>query len=481
MVGSLNDRQVACLGRPLDDRRVIRWIVEWPPWADHSTIVELSLAPSLQASETILARELRIFKKSESMVRDMSSPQGEKKDCDVEMSNAAPLATTPDPLPSNGAPAGFLSFRDKVLPSAEAQVGADVLAQPSGSSTTPVPTDDKEQAIESVPPPPARRGIFLALRAPSATSVAPPKDQKRRCTRGNNGESSQQGGSSLVSGHRAKFVSLIDELINECGSEAERLSKELSKSQEKSSQLETKLTDNEDTHSAEVSRLEVQIGGLERDLGKTASSLLKEKQSRKAKSSEVRRLQNQIQSEEGSKSRDAEMAADVLRAEFQARLAKITVFLDSLVTVHDRDLGLANEELATIDGDFGLILTDAKLECSSLPCPGEPEGHDPAAGEDEGGAVPSLDEVVVEGEASLIKRELWGFLGSPVEQVTSCGALRISDGDDLCLLSFVLWSASRSMTLSVKELRCEVSCVAVKMLESEVIWSVSLLEAVLCL
>uniref|UniRef100_M4FB09 Uncharacterized protein n=1 Tax=Brassica campestris TaxID=3711 RepID=M4FB09_BRACM len=359
----------------------------------------------------------------------MSSPQGEKKDCDVEMSNAAPLATTPDPLPSNGAPAGFLSFRDKVLPSAEAQVGVDVLAQPSGSSTTPVPTDDKEQATESVPPPPSRRGIFLALRAPSATPVAPPKDQKRRCTRGNNGESSQQGGSSLVSGHRAKFVSLIDELINECGSEAERLSKELSKSQEKSSQLETKLTDNEDTHSAEVSRLEVQIGGLERDLGKTASSLLKEKQSRKAKPSEVRRLQNQIQSEEGSKSRDAEMAADVLRAEFQARLAKITVFLDSLVTVHDRDLGLANvdgriseaqlfkieeilsplaeearllirkEELATVDGDFGLILTVAKLECGSLPCPGEPEGHDPAAGEDEGGAVPSLDEVVVEGEA----------------------------------------------------------------------------------
>ena len=42
------------------------------------------------------------------------------------------------------------------------------------------------------------------------------------------------------------------------------------------------------------------------------------------------------------------------------------------------------EELATVDGDFGLILTAAKLECGSLPCPGEPEGQDPAAGEDEG-------------------------------------------------------------------------------------------------
>ena len=92
----------------------------------------------------------------------------------------------------------------QVLPSAEAQVGADALAQPSGSSTTPVTTDDKEQATVSMPPPPARRGIVLALRAPSATPVAPPKGQKRRCTRSNNGESSQQGGLSLASGHRTK-------------------------------------------------------------------------------------------------------------------------------------------------------------------------------------------------------------------------------------------------------------------------------------
>ncbi|KAF3543832.1 hypothetical protein DY000_02007582 [Brassica cretica] len=298
----------------------------------------------------------------------MSSPQGEKKECDVEMSEAAPLATTPDPLPSDGALASFLSFGDKVLPRAEGQVGADALAQPSGSSTTPVPTDDKEHATESMPPPPARRGIVLALRAPSATPVTPPKGRKRRCTRRNNGESSQQGGSSLTSGYRAK-----------------------------------------DTHSAEVSQLEAQIGGLGRDLGKTVSSLLKEKQARKAKSSEVRHLQNQIQSGGGSKSSDAEMAADVLRAEFQTRLAKIAVFLDSLVTIHDRDLALANvdearllvckEELATVDGDFGLFLTAAKLEFGSFPCPGEPEGQDPAVGEDEGGAVPSLDEVVVEGEA----------------------------------------------------------------------------------
>ncbi|KAF3564070.1 hypothetical protein DY000_02015768 [Brassica cretica] len=246
----------------------------------------------------------------------MPSPQGERKDCDVEMSDAAPLATTPDPLPSDDAPAGFPSFRDKVawcnaekgsdveipllpaptvvpthkidvkvLPSTEAQVGADALAQPSGSSTTPVPTYGTEQATESMPPPPGRRGIVLALRAPSAIPVAPPKGWKRRFTRGHNGESSQQC---------ANFVSLIDELISECGSEADRLSKELSESQEKSSQLEAKLADIKDTHSAEVSWLEAQIGGLERDLGKTASSQLKEKQARKAKSSEICRLQKKI-------------------------------------------------------------------------------------------------------------------------------------------------------------------------------------------
>ncbi|CAN6984499.1 unnamed protein product, partial [Brassica oleracea var. botrytis] len=54
--------------------------------------------------------------------------------------------------------------------------------------------------------------------------------------------------------------------------------------------------------------------------------------------------------------------------------------------------------------------------------------------------------------------------------VTSCGALRISAGNDLSLLSFVLCFLIHS----------EVPCVAVKMLESEVFWSVSLLEAVLC-
>ncbi|KAG2307240.1 hypothetical protein Bca52824_026988 [Brassica carinata] len=44
----------------------------------------------------------------------------------------------------------------------------------------------------------------------------------------------------------------------------------------------------EDTHAAQTSQLEIRISNLERDLGKTASSLLKVKKEKKSKSSEVR-------------------------------------------------------------------------------------------------------------------------------------------------------------------------------------------------
>ncbi|KAF3527770.1 hypothetical protein DY000_02042935 [Brassica cretica] len=113
-------------------------------------------------------------------------------------------------------------------------------------------------------------------------------------------ESSQQGGSSLASGLRGKFMSLIDGMISECGSETSRLAGEL---------------------------LELQgRWELERDLGKTASSFLKEKKARKARSSEVRRLQRQIEVDAGLASRGIQEATDALRSEFQARLAKIFCF-----------------------------------------------------------------------------------------------------------------------------------------------------------
>ena len=74
------------------------------------------------------------------------------------------------------------------------------------------------------------------------------------------------------------------------------------------------LTAVKDSHSAKVSKLEVEIGELERDLGKTASSLLKEKKARKAKYLEVRRLQRQIEGDVGLASRGIREATDALRS-----------------------------------------------------------------------------------------------------------------------------------------------------------------------
>ncbi|KAF3487575.1 hypothetical protein F2Q69_00054502 [Brassica cretica] len=178
-----------------------------------------------------------------------------------------------------------------------------------------------------MPPPLARKEIVLALHAPSVVPVTQPKGRKRKLTKGGDGESSQQGGSSIASGFRGKFVSLIDGMISECGSETSRLAGELLELQGRWSKTEAMLTAVKVSHSVKVSKLEIAIGGLERDLGKTASSLLKEKKARKAKSSEVRRLQRQIESDSGLVSRGIREAKDTLSSEFQARLAKISAVL----------------------------------------------------------------------------------------------------------------------------------------------------------
>ena len=184
----------------------------------------------------------------------------------------------------------------------------------------------------------------------------------------------------------------------------------------------------EDSHSAKVSKLEVQIGELERDLGKTASSLLKEKKARKTKSSEVRRLQRQIESGQGSANCGIEEAKDALRVEFETRLAKISDFLGSLEGICSSDLALATidggmavvqalqgetpsslqaeearlsackGDLAAVDGSFDLVLADLKSECFLPMCSEDPEGQDPVVGENGGGAAPSLDEAMGEGE-----------------------------------------------------------------------------------
>ncbi|KAG5375332.1 hypothetical protein IGI04_039928 [Brassica rapa subsp. trilocularis] len=306
---------------------------------------------------------------------NMSSSQGDKRDSDVEMGET----TSPAPVPCSPAEApacvaGHLSFREKLdrrqaekelaqagseFPSSSARVvapghGTEVMAPlpqalPAGSSTTPILVEEKERAADSMPPPPARKEIVLALRAPSAVPVAQPKSRKRKLVKSGDGETSQQGGSSLASGLRGKFMSLIG-MISECGSETSRLDGELVELQGRWSETEAMLTAVKDSHSAKVSKLEVAIGELERDLGKTASSLLKEKKARKAKSSEVRRLQRQIGGDAGLASRGIEEATDALRGEFQACLAKISAPLGSLERIRNRDLALA-----TIEGGMAVV------------------------------------------------------------------------------------------------------------------------------
>ncbi|KAF3520762.1 hypothetical protein DY000_02060219 [Brassica cretica] len=266
-------------------------------------------------------------------------------------------------------------------------------ALPAGSSTTLILVEDKERAADSMPPPPARKEIVLALRTPSVVPVAQPKGRKRKFTKGGDGESSQQGDSSIASELRGKFMSLIDGMISECGSETSRLAGEL---------------------------LELQ-GELERDLGKTASSLLKEKKAKKAKSSEVRHLQRQIEGDAGFASRGIREARDALRSEFQARLSKNSAFLGSLECIRNRDLALVTIEggmvvvqsfqsetpptleaekarlfgckgdFAVADGDFDLILADLKSACFLPTCSEGPEGKDPVLGEGGGDADPGLD------------------------------------------------------------------------------------------
>ena len=145
-------------------------------------------------------------------------------------------------------------------------------------------------------------------------------------------------------------MSLIDGMISECGSEVSRLARYLTEMLGKLYESEAMLKAIKDSHSAKVSKLEVQIGELERDLGKTASSLLKEKNARKTKSSEVRRLQRQIESGEGSTNREVGEAKDALCVEFQTRLAKISDFLGSLECIFSRDLAMV-----TVDGGMAVV------------------------------------------------------------------------------------------------------------------------------
>ncbi|KAG5410951.1 hypothetical protein IGI04_007270 [Brassica rapa subsp. trilocularis] len=413
---------------------------------------------------------------SKTFAFNMSSSHGDKRSSDVEMGEAtspAPIPTSPVEAPA--CVADHLSFRERLvrrqvekelvragtefpsssalaiapghrtevvtLQDAETLMGSgvpDASALPAGLSMTPILVEDKERAADSMPPPPARKEIVLALRAPSSVPFAQPKGRKRKFTKGGDRESSQQGGSSIASGLRGKFMSLIDGMISECGSETSRLAGELSEFQGRWSETEAMLTAVKDSHSAKVSKLEVAIGELEKDLGKTVSSLLKEKKAGKAKSSEVRRLQHQIEGDAGLAIRGIREATDALRYEFQARLAKISAFLGSLECIWSRDLALATIEgrmavvqsgrrgptvqlqgrFAVVDGDFNLILADLKSACFLPTCSEDPEGKDPVVGENGGDATTGLDEAT--GEKGALKWSYFMFRDWPYVALNPC-------------------------------------------------------------
>ncbi|KAF3600759.1 hypothetical protein F2Q69_00035848 [Brassica cretica] len=337
----------------------------------------------------------------------MSSSQNEKKNSDVEMGEASPVLpilaiheATPTFV------AGFLSFKEKLsrrsteketsrtsaetsaIPSSYALsisaegnkclsddaplVGTDtahlqvpeVLSQPSGSSTTPVPIPEKGQTMELMPPPLDRKEIVLGLSAPRAALLpkgrkrngsATETAKKRRCSKGAEEEPSRP-----LPQYRAKFISLIDGMISDCGSEVGRLTEGLAESREALKRIEATLKSTKDAHAAETSQLEVQVSGLEPDLGKLVSALFRMKKEKKAKASEVCRLQRQIQSQEESRTREP-AGTVVPRDEFHARLTRMDVLFDSLMAVHKKDLALAGikgglSEIQLLKGEAVLTL-----------------------------------------------------------------------------------------------------------------------------
>ncbi|KAJ4875973.1 Uncharacterized protein Rs2_40991 [Raphanus sativus] len=374
----------------------------------------------------------------------MSSSQDGKMNSDAEMVEA-PLAPVDESAPEPTCVAGFLLFRERmarrkaekeiILTTEEKssspkvtdasasgsevpilpEVGErsemqspEVPSQALGSLSVPIIIEGKEEAVEPVPP--AKKEIVLGLRAASAVPVS--RSRKRKCVAPVEGGPSLPEGLRIAPVLRGKFISLIDGMIGDCSTEAARLARELGDTQGQLSEIQSTMTALTDSYTAKVSRLEGQVGEVERDLGKTASALIKEKKTRKAKASEVRRLQHQIEANEGLMRRSADDAMSALRARFQSRFAGFAEILSSLELVYRRDLisasidgGMAiihalkddpssslqseedslsarRSELGSLDRTFELLLSDLRSECVLEQCAEDAEKPGSATGED---------------------------------------------------------------------------------------------------
>ncbi|KAL0899030.1 hypothetical protein Bca101_082991 [Brassica carinata] len=332
----------------------------------------------------------------------MSSSRNVKKSCDVEASKAAGAGLS-DPTAAGAVPAHileFLSFQSELerseageaanhapnasprpthtyivpTPSVAAEgvvvvytLTPETEIHPSGSSSTPVHITEVEAVLESMPPPlPGKRETVLGLPAPSAIPAVAPKSLKRPAA---NPDAAKK---------------------RRCTRDSE--------------------------------------AGPSCNLGKTVSSLLKAKEVKVAKSSELRRLKRKVKGGEESTASAIEGARESVCAEFRSRLARIADALDSLSVIHARDLALASVDgviseaqlflgetppspraeearlsirkaaLAEEKGEFDLTLAGQKSECTLLSYSVISEDQDPIA-EDGGSAAPNPERMIGEDEA----------------------------------------------------------------------------------
>ncbi|KAL0864483.1 hypothetical protein Bca101_043601 [Brassica carinata] len=179
-------------------------------------------------------------------------------------------------------------------------------------------------------------------------------------------------------------------MLGERGFEVIRLSKELESSQEALKRTEAALQTVQDTRAAQTFQLEVRISDLERELGKTASSLLKVKKEKKSKSSEVCRLQQKIQThEEMDAHRSSVRKRDLALAGIEGSLSELELLQGNEAPSLDSEearLSSCKGEWATSEGDFNSVLAGLQAECTLAPTSEDSEDQERAGGDCEAGA-----------------------------------------------------------------------------------------------